>query len=140
MKKRVLLFIPSIEGGGVEKNLFLVSNFLIKKLKKISLITTSKKYKKKFHKSIEFISLSSDFHNKYGRKIKYFLALILLLKEILKNRNLVVISFQANIYCIIVCKLFGVKVISRSNSASAGWAKNWLKRNIFKFFLNLQIK
>ena len=140
MKKRVLLFIPSIEGGGVEKNLFLVSNFLIKKLKKISLITTSKKYKKKFHKSIEFISLSSDFHNKYGRKIKYFLALILLLKEILKNRNLVVISFQANIYCIIVCKLFGVKVISRSNSASAGWAKNWLKRNIFKFFFKLADK
>ncbi len=140
MKKRVLLFIPSIEGGGVEKNLFLVSNFLIKKLKKISLITTSKKYKKKFHKSIEFISLSSDFHNKYGRKIKYFLALILLLKEILKNRNLVVISFQANIYCIIVCKLFGVKVISRSNSASAGWAKNWLKRHIFKFFFKLADK
>ena len=79
MEKSILIFMPLIEGGGVEKNLFLVSNFLIKKLKKISLITTSKKYKKKFHKSIEFISLSSDFHNKYGRKIKYFLALVLIL-------------------------------------------------------------
>ena len=37
MEKRVLIFMPLIEGGGVEKNLFLVSNFLIKKFKKITL-------------------------------------------------------------------------------------------------------
>ena len=140
MKKRVLIFIPSIEGGGVEKNLFLISNFLIKKFKKITLITTSKNYKKKFHKSIKFISLSSDPNHKYGRKFKYFLALILLIKEILNNKNLIVFSFQANMYCIIVCKLFGVKVISRSNSAPVGWANNWIKRNIFKFFFNLADK
>ena len=28
MKKKILIFIPSIEDGGVEKNLFLVSNYL----------------------------------------------------------------------------------------------------------------
>ena len=140
MKKRVLIFMPSIEEGGVEKNLFLVSNFLIKKFMKVSLITISKNYKKKFHKSIKFISLSSDIWNKYGRKFKYFLALILLIKEFLNNRNLIVFSFQANIYCIIVCKLFRVKVISRSNSAPDGWSKNWLKRNIFKIVLNLADK
>ena len=140
MEKKILIFMPSIEGGGVEKNLFLVSNFLIKKFKKITLITISKNYKKKFHKSIEFISLSSDIWDKYGRKFKYFLALILLIKEILKNKNLIVFSFQANIYCIVVCKLFGVKVISRSNSAPIGWSQNWLKRNIFKIVLNLADK
>jgi len=140
MEKKVLIFMPSIEGGGVEKNLFLVSNFLIKKFKKITLITISKNYKKKFHKSIEFISLSSDIWDKYGRKFKYLLALILLIKEILKNKNLIVFSFQANVYCIVVCKLFGVKVISRSNSAPIGWSKNWLKRNIFKIVLNLADK
>ena len=47
MKKSVLIFMPFIEGGGVEKNLFLVSNFLIKKIRKITIITISKKYKKK---------------------------------------------------------------------------------------------
>jgi glycosyltransferase involved in cell wall biosynthesis len=140
MKKKVLIFMPSIEDGGVEKNLFLVSNFLIKKFKKIALITISKKYKKKFHKSIKFISLSLDINNKYGRKFKYFLALILLFKEILKDRNLIVFSFQANIYCIIVCKLFGVKVIARSNSAPEGWSKNWLKYSIYKIVLNLADK
>ena len=42
MNKKVLIFMPSIEGGGVEKNLFLVTNFLVKKIKKITLITISK--------------------------------------------------------------------------------------------------
>ena len=37
--------MPSIEGGGVEKNLFLVSNHLVKIFKN-ALITISKKYKK----------------------------------------------------------------------------------------------
>ena len=132
--------MPSIEGGGVEKNLFLVTNFLVKKIKKITLITISKKFKKKFHKSVEFITLSSNIWDTYGRKFKYFLALILLIKEILKDRNLIVFSFQANVYCIVICKLFGVKVISRSNSAPIGWSKNWLKRYIFKIVLNLADK
>tara|TARA_X000001036_G_scaffold104127_1_gene97362 strand:- start:1410 stop:2504 length:1095 start_codon:yes stop_codon:yes gene_type:complete len=140
MEKKILIFMPSIEGGGVEKNLFLVSNFLIKKFKKVSLITISKNYKKKFNKSIEFISLSSNIWDSFGRKIKYVLALILLIKEIFNNRNLLVFSFQANIYCIIICKLFGVKVISRSNSAPIGWSQNLLKRTIFKIVLNLADK
>ena len=31
-KKNLVIFMPSIEGGGVEKNLFIVANFLSKKL------------------------------------------------------------------------------------------------------------
>ena len=30
-QKKIILFIPSIEGGGVEKNFFLISNFLGKR-------------------------------------------------------------------------------------------------------------
>ena len=140
MEKNVLLFMPLIDGGGVEKNLFLVSNFLIKKFKKVTLITISKNYKKKFHKSIKFTSLSLNIWSKFGKKFQYFLALILLIKEILNNKNLIVFSFQANIYCIVICKLFGVKVISRSNTAPIGWSKNWFKRNIFRIILNLADK
>ena len=61
----------------------------------------------------------------------------MLIKEILKNKNVIVFAFQANIYCIIICKLFSIKVIARSNSAPAGWSKNIFKRLFFKFFLNL---
>jgi len=28
MQKKLIIFIPSIEGGGVEKNLFIISNYL----------------------------------------------------------------------------------------------------------------
>ena len=43
--------MPSIEGGGVEKNLFIISNYLTKKINDISLITISKRFKKKINRS-----------------------------------------------------------------------------------------
>ncbi len=137
MNSKIVVFMPSIEGGGVEKNLFLVCNYLSKKFKKIKIITISKKYKKKFNKSIDVITFSFDLFDKFSRRIKYLLSIILLIKEILKDRKIVVFSFQANLYCIVICKLFSVKVISRSNSAPIGWSKNFLKKQIFKIVLNL---
>ena len=38
--------MPSIEGGGVEKNFFIISNFLASKIDKIILITAEKTYLK----------------------------------------------------------------------------------------------
>ena len=32
-QKKLIIFIPSIEYGGVEKNLFIISNYLSKKIK-----------------------------------------------------------------------------------------------------------
>ena len=32
MKKKLILFMPSIEGGGVEKNLYIIANYLAKKI------------------------------------------------------------------------------------------------------------
>ena len=48
-KKKVLMFMPVIETGGVEKNFIIISNFLCKKFKNISVITTSISKKKKFY-------------------------------------------------------------------------------------------
>ena len=127
--------MPSIEGGGVEKNLFIICNYLASKLQKLSVITISKKYKKKFKSSIKFISPASERWDKFGRRIKYFLALLMLIKEIIKDRDITVLSFQANIYCIIICKIFSIRVISRSNSAPIGWSNNFIKKIIFKYFL-----
>ena len=55
MKKKLILFMPSLEGGGVEKNFFIIANFFIKKLDDVSVITISKKYRYKFNKKIYFI-------------------------------------------------------------------------------------
>ena len=70
------------------KKIFFSSNYLCKKLNNVTLITISKKYKKKFNNSIEFISLTSNFWDKLSRRSKYFLSIFLLIKEILKNRNI----------------------------------------------------
>ena len=127
MKKKLIIFIPSIEGGGVEKNMFIVSNYLSQKIN-VSVLTISKKFQKKLSNNINFITLKSNFWDKKSRRIKYFLSIILLLHEILKDKNLVVFAFQANIYCLILCKIFNIKIIVRSNSAPIGWSKSPLKK------------
>ena len=132
--KKLLVFIPSIEDGGVEKNLYLISNFLTNKIKEITLITYDQSKKKKINKKIKIRNPVFNFSFLKGRYPKYFLCLILLIKTFLINRNYVVLSFQANIYVIILCKLFGIKVISRSNSSSMGWSKNFLKQFIFSYY------
>ena len=133
-QKKLIIFMPSIEGGGVEKNLFIITNFLQNKLKKVSLITVSKKYKNKF-KKVKIYSPYFDFWDNLGRKIKYLVSLIILLKILIKNKNVVVFAFQANLYCAFLCKLFNVKVIIRSNSSPSGWSKNFLKKILYKKFL-----
>ena len=47
-KKKLILFMPSIDVGGVEKNLFIISNYLSKKLPGSFLITSSKSQNSKF--------------------------------------------------------------------------------------------
>ena len=139
MKKNITMFMPSIEGGGVEKNFFIVSNYLIN-FHHVSVITISHKYKKKFNRKIKFITYNLELLDKLSRRFKYFLALILLIKEIINSRNILVFCFQANIYTIIICKLFNVKIIIRSNSAPFGWSKNIIKKKIFRIVLSLADK
>ena len=139
-QKRLIIFIPSIEGGGVEKNLFIISNYLKDKIKNISLITVSNKFKNRFSSNINFISLKSKFWDNLGRRKKFFVSLFLLFIEIIKDRNILVFCFQGNIYCTLLCKLLGIKIIVRSNSAPDGWSKNIFKNFVFKYILALADK
>ena len=139
-KKRLIIFIPTIEEGGVEKNLFIISNYLKDKIKDICLITVSSQYKKKFNKKIKFISFKSYLWDKLGRKNKFFIGLYLLFLEIIKNRDSIVLCFQGNIYCTVLCKLLGIKIIVRSNSSPEGWSQNIFKFYCFKYILGLADK
>ena len=51
--KKLIIFIPSIEDGGVEKNLFIISNYLLKKLKHF-LITYNNLQNHKFDKKLGY--------------------------------------------------------------------------------------
>ena len=130
-KKDLLLFIPSIEDGGVEKNFYIIASYLEKKHKSIQLITT-KKIKRGVFKNIKTINPSINLENLKGRKIKYLFCLLILFKKILFNKNYLVFAFQANLYCIILCKFLNIKVITRSNSSPEGWSKNPIKFYLYK--------
>jgi len=130
--KELLLFMPFIGGGGVEKNLFIIANYLSKKIKKIKVCTLSKNQRKKFDKNINFLVPKSTISSKTNIRIQYIISLFLLFKYLKKNKNVVVLSFQANIYCILICKILNIKVIIRSNSSPSGWYHNFIKKIIYK--------
>ena len=132
-KKKLIIFMPSMEGGGVEKNLVIIANYIKKKGIDVNLISFDNKFKKNFDKKINFITPQFKASNK-SKYYKYFFCLLLLARELIKN-DCLVFSFQANIYSIILCKIFKTQVIVRSNSSPSGWNKNFLKNFIFRFFL-----
>ena len=135
-KKELIIFNPSIEDGGVEKNLYLIANFLSKNLKSnISLITSSKYKIYKFEKNIRLIIPPFIDFRKFSRPVKYLVCLFLLTLKILFKRNVLILSFQANIYAIIIAKIFNVKIITRSNTSPKGWSNSFFKRKVFSFFL-----
>lgn len=135
-KKRLIIFIPSIEEGGVEKNLFIISNYIAKKVNKTLLITSSQKYKNKFS-NIEVVTPKLKFWSSFGRKMSYLVCLYYLVTSILKDKNSLVFSFQANLYSIIVSRILGVRIVVRANSSPSGWSNSYIKSLIFKNVLKL---
>jgi len=133
-KKKLVIFVPSIEDGGVEKNLFLIANYLSSKNVNVSLITANQDKKKYFSKRVNFISPQTSFLNKKNRFYKTLFCFYFLLNFFLKNKNLLILSFQANIYAIFFAFFFRINIITRSNTAPVGWSSNIIKRFIFKIF------
>ena len=129
--------MPYIGIGGVEKNLFIISNFLKKKIKNVSICTTSTNYKRKFLKNIKLIIPRNKIPENLNIRLKYFICLYMLFKLFIKDRNFVVISFQANIYCILLCKIFNIKIIIRSNSSPSGWYHNNIKKIFYRIIVSL---
>jgi len=128
--------MPSIEGGGVEKNLFIVSNYLSSKINNVALITCNSEYRKIF-KGIDFICPKSNLWKKKSRIYKYIICLILLAKILLRRNNCLVFAFQANFYCTILSKLFGAKIIVRSNASPSGYSGSFFKKNLYKAIFSL---
>lgn len=136
-KKNLLIFMPSVEGGGVEKNFFLVINNLSNKFSNISLITSDKSIRKKVNFKIKLIGPNSSIWQTKSRYPKYFICTLYLMIFLIFNKNTLVFAFQANLYAILISKIFRKKVITRSNASSVGWSKNIFKKFIYKVFLRL---
>ncbi len=136
-EKRLILFMPSMEGGGVEKNIIIIANYLAQNIKNISLITFDKKFNKKFDHKINIINSNYSSQKRYSKYFKYFISLYLLIKEIIKSKKTLVFCFQANMYCIILSKIFNFNIIVRSNSSPSGWSNNYFKNLVFKILFKV---
>ena len=129
--------MPTIDIGGVEKNFFIISNYFAKIYSNISVISLSNQIKYKLDNKIKFIGPNSKIFEKYSRRIKFLIALVYLVKKIIQNKKITVLCFQANMYCVFICKLFGVKIILRSNSSPEGWSKNIFKIKLYELGFKL---
>ena len=128
MKKNIIIFIPSIEDGGVEKNLFEVSNYLNKNKINLEILTCNNNMSVKFSKGIKFIGTKKVFWQKQYKFIKYTVCLFILFLNLINKKNKpLVFAFQANIYAVIVAKILNTKIITRSNSAPSGWSQNIIR-------------
>lgn len=132
MNREIVLFIPSIERGGVEKNFFLITKFLQKKFKKIFIVTSNTNYKNQFNKNIQVICPNSFFWINKKRFLKTIISSILLIKNFYK-KDVTILSFQSNVYVILIAKLLKFKIIVRLNTS----IKKYIKSNFKKFFFRL---
>ena len=134
MNKNIIFYIPSIEGGGVEKNFHLLIKYLPKIIGKIHVITADKRNNNS--KNIKYICPNSNYWNKKNRILKNIICIYLLIKNFWSAKA-VIFSFQSNITTIIISKILGFKVLIRLNTSLKKYLKNFFKRIIFKFFYSL---
>ena len=138
MKKKLIIFIPSIDDGGVEKNLFLISNYLKTNNYSVEILTCNKDKLVNFTKGINFIGSKNNFWQKRSRYVKYFVCLNILFFNLLRRVDKpLIFGFQANIYAILVAKILNTKIITRSNSAPQGWSYNFIKNKIYRIIIKL---
>ena len=62
IKKKLVIFMPSM-GGGVEKNIIIVTNYLSKFINDIELITFDNKFNRFFNKKIKIINFENHSKN-----------------------------------------------------------------------------
>ena len=134
MIKKIIFYIPSIEGGGVEKNLFLLIKYLSKDFKKIYIITANKIINNS--KKIKFICPGTNYWNDKSRLLKNIICIYLLIKNFWSTK-VVIVSFQSNLTSILLSKIFNFRVLIRLNTSVKKYIDNTLKKIIFKFLYSL---
>ena len=129
--KKLVIYIPSIESGGVEKNLFYISNYLAKKNIDVYIVSANKNKKFFFNNKVKFICPNSARWNGSSRVIKTLICLGLIIKK-LPLKNISILSFQSNVSAIILSKLFSLKIIVRLNTSTNKYIDNFIKIFFFK--------
>ena len=116
MTKKIYLFCPSINDGGVEKTLSIYANFLASNFQ-VNLITNTfnKKRLKTFNKNVNII----NFKNKFFLINRIINNLFCVIKTLLmKERKLVIFSLHDHFFwCLLKFFKIRFKLIIRTSSA-----------------------
>lgn len=128
--KKLIMFLPSVNRGGNEKNFFSAANQINSKKIKVLIISCDKyKIQKKlnFKNDIKLINFV-----KFSLKFKYLISFFLLIFN--NKQKHPILSFQGNVVAIIAAKLIGCKVFVRFNSTPDNFLKSNFKTILFKYF------
>mgnify|MGYP001175935096 CR=1 FL=1 len=134
MNKKIVFYIPSIEGGGVEKNLYFLIEYLSKKIDKIYIVTANKKNNNS--KKVKYICPNTNYWDKKNRTLKNIVCIYLFIINFWSSKG-VILSFQSNVTSILISKILRFKVLIRLNTSIKKYIKNFFKKIIFKFFYSL---
>ena len=133
-QNQIIFFLPDPQIGGVEKNFFLISEYLSNYFNNLFLITANG-IKKKLNNKIHIIQISK-FWLRVNRRMFFLICTIKLFSQCLKSKNSIIFSFQGNFYAILVAIILKKKIIVRSNLSPHGWKSSFYKIIIFKFLLS----
>ena len=124
--KNVLVYFPSIENGGMEKNLLNMFNFISNNdLTKIYLLTNfiDKKIKKKISNKIKVINYGSSMkilNNRYLISFVSFFYFFSILKKKFLSKNTLIFSAQNSIASILLSKILNFKILIRNGNHPIG--------------------
>lgn len=137
--KNIVIFIPSIESGGVEKNLFYILNHIQYKFNRVFLVSADQFKNKKITKNIKLLSPSSKYFSDKSRIIKSLICLYIIIKNFW-NKEILIFSLQSNFFSIIASKLISSKIILRLNTSPEKYSTNIVKKFIFRIMYSLADK
>ena len=129
---KLVIFIPSFEGGGVEKNLIYILNFLNRNFKEVYVVTSEKIRNKKINKNINILYPKKFLFKSRNRMIKNFFSMMIFLKYFW-GKKVLILSFQSNLVSIMLAKINNNKIILRLNTDPKKYINNIFKIFFFKF-------
>ena len=74
-KNKLIIFMPVIDVGGVEKNFYIITNYLSKKYKEVKIITLSKIPRHKLNKNVKLAVSTNKFSKLFGRRALFLISL-----------------------------------------------------------------
>ena len=134
--RNIVVFIPSIESGGVEKNLFYLINYFKHRFDNIYLLTADKPKDYNFGNNIKLLSPNSKFYQNKKRFIKSLICFYLMIKYFW-NKEILILSLQSNFFSILASKIINSKIILRLNTSPEKYSSNLITKFLYRILYSL---